>query len=90
MSIGRKPKFCRGAFKMTPEHFSGKDKTGLPLENAPFMMVTRGLIAKPVPTFADHAPPFREQCRCVGINRAAQNGSRTALKMLTFAAMRCS
>jgi len=32
---------------------------------------------------------FPEQYLCFGINRAAQNGSRTALKMLTFAAMRC-
>src|SRR5688500_15571637 len=32
---------------------------------------------------------FPEQYPCFGINRAAQNGSRTALKMLTFAAMRC-
>jgi hypothetical protein len=30
---------------------------------------------------------FPEQCPCLGINRAAQNGSRTALKMLTL--LRC-
>jgi len=29
------------------------------------------------------------QRMCFAINRIAQNGSRTALKMLTFAAMRC-
>jgi hypothetical protein len=32
---------------------------------------------------------FPEQSLCFGINRAAQNGSRSPLKMLTFAAMRC-
>jgi hypothetical protein len=31
---------------------------------------------------------FAEPPPCFAINRAAQNGSRTALKMLTFAAMR--
>jgi hypothetical protein len=32
---------------------------------------------------------FQMHWRCLGINRAAQNGGGTALKMLTFAAMRC-
>jgi hypothetical protein len=70
--------------------FSGKVEAGLPLENAPFLLMARGLTAKPAPTFADHVLQFPEQSLRLGINRAAQNGSRTALKMLTFAAMRCS
>jgi hypothetical protein len=62
---------------------------GLPLENASFVIVAHGLTAKPVPAFADHALQFPERCLCFRINRAAQNGSRTTLKMLTFAAMHC-
>jgi hypothetical protein len=50
-------------------------------------MIARGLIAKPGTTFAGHALQFPEQCLCFGINRAAQNGSRNQLKMLTL--LRC-
>ena len=67
--------------------FSGKVEAGLPLENAPIIMMARGLTAKPVPTFADHALHIPEQCLCFGINRGAQNCSRTSLKMLTL--LRC-
>ena len=73
---------ARGIFRQSGRRFA--------VRKCPFIMMARGLIAKPVPTFADRALHFPEQCLCFGINRAAQNGSRTALKMLTFAAMRCS
>jgi hypothetical protein len=59
------------------------------VRKCPVSNMARGPTAKPVPIFAGRALHFPEQCLCLGINRAAQNGSRTALKMLTFAAMRC-
>jgi hypothetical protein len=43
----------------------------------------------PAPHAKCPAWQFPEQSLCFGINRAAQNGSRSPLKMLTFAAMRC-
>ena len=64
-------------------------EAGLPLENAHFQFWRVVWPQDRVPTLADHVLQFPEQCLCFGINRAAQNGSRTALKMLTFAAMRC-